>query len=44
VLVTFDNEMLSGITDGITENGALRLLTESGEPRIIFAGEIHRLR
>jgi BirA family biotin operon repressor/biotin-[acetyl-CoA-carboxylase] ligase len=42
--VVSGNEAISGITDGLEENGALRLKTESGEVKIIQAGDITLLR
>lgn len=37
-------EAITGVTRGIEENGALRVETESGELKIIQAGEIEKLR
>jgi len=39
-----ENEILNGMTDGLEDNGALRLATEDGEIRIIQAGDVQRLR
>jgi BirA family biotin operon repressor/biotin-[acetyl-CoA-carboxylase] ligase len=44
VRVTLENETISGMTDGIEENGALRVRTGAGETRIIQAGDVERLR
>lgn len=44
VQVKLANETLYGITCGIEENGALRVCVESGEIKIIHAGEVERLR
>ncbi|HZS07329.1 MAG TPA: biotin--[acetyl-CoA-carboxylase] ligase [Blastocatellia bacterium] len=44
VVVTLDDEQFTGVTDGLTETGALRLRTASGETRTIIAGEVSRLR
>jgi BirA family biotin operon repressor/biotin-[acetyl-CoA-carboxylase] ligase len=44
VRVFLENETLCGATDGIEENGALRVRTGAGETRIIQAGDIEKLR
>lgn len=45
VRVILENETISGgVTRGIEENGALRIETETGEIRIIQAGDVERLR
>lgn len=44
VRVKLENETLLGTTDGLEENGALRLKTENGQIRIIQAGEVENLR
>ena len=44
VRTTVGNEMLTGLTDGLEPNGALRLRTPDGNVAIIQAGEIERLR
>lgn len=44
VLVTLADEQLTGVTDGLTESGALRLRTADGVLKIILAGEVARLR
>ncbi len=44
VRVVAENETIFGTTRGIEENGALRLQTETGEVRLIHAGDVERLR
>ncbi len=44
VVVTLEDEKLIGVTDGLTETGALRLVTDGGDVRTILAGEVTRLR
>lgn len=44
VIVTLADEQLMGVTEGLTENGALRLRTPDGTEKIILAGEVARLR
>lgn len=44
VKAVLPNETICGTTRGIEENGALRLETETGEIRVINAGEIENLR
>jgi BirA family biotin operon repressor/biotin-[acetyl-CoA-carboxylase] ligase len=44
VRVRLENETLAGITRGIEENGALRLELDSGQVKIIHAGEVEQLR
>jgi BirA family biotin operon repressor/biotin-[acetyl-CoA-carboxylase] ligase len=44
VRVFLENETIYGTTGGIEENGALRVLTDTGETRIIQAGEVEKLR
>lgn len=44
VKVKLGNEEFSGTTDGLEENGALRVQTENGGIRIISAGDVERLR
>ena len=39
-----DQEILHGVTDGLSAIGALRIITETGERREIVAGEITHLR
>ena len=40
VRVTLENETVTGTTDGLEENGALRVKTGAGETRIIAAGDV----
>ncbi len=44
VRAVLENETIYGDTRGIEENGALRVETESGEIRIIQAGDVEMLR
>ncbi len=44
VRVTLENEMITGTTDGVEKNGALRVKTGTGEIRIIAAGDVENLR
>jgi BirA family transcriptional regulator, biotin operon repressor / biotin---[acetyl-CoA-carboxylase] ligase len=44
VRVTLENETIFGTTRGIEENGGLRLEMETGEVKIIHAGEVEQLR
>jgi BirA family biotin operon repressor/biotin-[acetyl-CoA-carboxylase] ligase len=44
VVITLDNEQLTGETAGLTESGALLVRTGAGEMRTILAGEVARLR
>lgn len=44
VRVLLENETVYGITRGIEENGSLRVETESGEIKIIHAGDVEQLR
>jgi BirA family biotin operon repressor/biotin-[acetyl-CoA-carboxylase] ligase len=44
VTVTMENETVAGLTNGLTREGALRVLTTTGETRVILAGEVARLR
>jgi BirA family biotin operon repressor/biotin-[acetyl-CoA-carboxylase] ligase len=44
VVVTIEDEKLTGVTDGLTETGALRLVTGDGAVRTILAGEVTKLR
>jgi BirA family transcriptional regulator, biotin operon repressor / biotin---[acetyl-CoA-carboxylase] ligase len=44
VRVVLENETIHGITRGIEENGALRVRQDSGEMRIIHAGDVENLR
>ncbi len=44
VIVNLDDEKIAGVTAGLTETGALRLIVDGGEVKIILAGEVMRLR
>ncbi|MBK8465068.1 MAG: biotin--[acetyl-CoA-carboxylase] ligase [Chloracidobacterium sp.] len=44
VRVTLENEVFHGITDGLEENGALRVKTSGGSVMIVQAGDVERLR
>lgn len=44
VTVTLADEQLTGVTEGLTESGALRLRTADGAMKIILVGEVARLR
>jgi len=44
VVVRIEEERLTGVTDGLTETGALRLVVDDGAVRTILAGEVSRLR
>jgi len=44
VRVVLENETIHGTTRGIEENGALRVELETGEIRIIHAGDVEQLR
>jgi BirA family biotin operon repressor/biotin-[acetyl-CoA-carboxylase] ligase len=44
IAVAMENEKYTGVTDGLTETGALRLVTGGGEVKTILAGEVTRLR
>ena len=44
VKVALANETISGTTRGIEADGALRVERESGEIRVVHAGEVERLR
>jgi BirA family biotin operon repressor/biotin-[acetyl-CoA-carboxylase] ligase len=44
VRVTFEREAFEGVTDGLEENGALRVRTSDGSLKIVQAGEVERLR
>lgn len=44
VKVVLENETIHGVTQGIEENGALRVGLETGEIRIIHAGDVEQLR
>ena len=44
VCVTLEDESFVGTTQGLEPNGGLRVIAESGELRIIQAGDVERLR
>lgn len=44
VRVTLQNETITGVTDGLEPNGALRLRKENGTTVIIQTGDVERLR
>ncbi len=44
VVVTIEDEKLIGVTNGLTETGALRLVVDGGDVRMILAGEVTKLR
>ncbi|MGE0128415.1 MAG: biotin--[acetyl-CoA-carboxylase] ligase [Blastocatellales bacterium] len=44
VVVNLDDEKIGGVTAGVTETGALRLIVDNGEVKTILAGEVTRLR
>jgi BirA family biotin operon repressor/biotin-[acetyl-CoA-carboxylase] ligase len=44
VRVVLENETLTGFTDGLEANGALRLKTGDGSVKIIQAGDVEQLR
>jgi BirA family biotin operon repressor/biotin-[acetyl-CoA-carboxylase] ligase len=44
VAITLDEEIVAGVTAGLTETGALRLLADDGSMKTILAGEVARLR
>jgi BirA family transcriptional regulator, biotin operon repressor / biotin---[acetyl-CoA-carboxylase] ligase len=44
VVVAIEDENLTGVTDGLTETGALRLVTGDGDVKTILAGEVTKLR
>ena len=44
VCVTLDGTTFDGTTDGLEENGALRVKTFGGSVRIVQAGDVERLR
>ena len=44
VQVSNGDELWQGTTSGVEKDGALRLLTESGEVRLVRAGDVHRVR
>ncbi len=44
VRVETGGETVTGVTDGLEENGALRVRTASGEVKIVQAGDVEQLR
>lgn len=44
VRIVLENETITGITDGLEVNGALRLKTADGDLKIIKAGDVEQLR
>jgi BirA family transcriptional regulator, biotin operon repressor / biotin---[acetyl-CoA-carboxylase] ligase len=44
IVVTIGKELLTGVTDGLTETGALRLVVDGGDVRTILTGDITKLR
>ena len=44
VRVTLSGSVLEGITDGLEENGALRVKTSDGSVKIVQAGDVEQLR
>lgn len=44
VRVTLAGSIIEGVTDGVEENGALRLVTGDGSVTIVQAGDVERLR
>jgi len=44
VRVTLDDIVIDGVTDGLEENGALRVKTVGGSVKIVQAGDVERLR
>ena len=44
VRVVLENETITGVTDGLEPNGALRVRRENGELSIIHAGDVEQLR
>lgn len=44
VRVNLENETITGVTDGIEYNGALRVLKDDGELIVVQAGDVQRLR
>jgi BirA family biotin operon repressor/biotin-[acetyl-CoA-carboxylase] ligase len=44
VSVTLANEMITGVTDGLEANGALRVKKDDGELTIVQAGDVERVR
>jgi BirA family biotin operon repressor/biotin-[acetyl-CoA-carboxylase] ligase len=44
VRVTLETETIEGVTDGLEDNGALRVAVGDGSVRIVHAGDVQRLR
>ncbi|MBC7900145.1 MAG: biotin--[acetyl-CoA-carboxylase] ligase [Saprospiraceae bacterium] len=44
VRIVLENEAITGVTDGLEVNGALRLKTPKGELKVIQAGDVEQLR
>lgn len=44
VRVALEHETIMGTTDGLEDNGALRLITKDGDLKIIQAGDVENLR
>lgn len=44
VRVTLPDQVIQGVTDGLEENGALRVKTADGNTTIVQAGDVERLR
>ncbi|MEO7660631.1 MAG: biotin--[acetyl-CoA-carboxylase] ligase, partial [Pyrinomonadaceae bacterium] len=44
VRVTLETEVIEGVTDGLEDNGALRVRTADGSLHIVQAGDVERLR
>ena len=44
VRVVLENETITGTTDGLEENGALRVRKSDGSVTIVQAGDVERLR
>lgn len=44
VRIVLENEAVTGVTDGLEENGALRLKTAEGEIRTVQAGDVEQIR
>lgn len=44
VRVTLTNETITGVTDGLEANGALRVKNDGGELTIVQAGDVERVR
>ena len=44
VRVVLENETVTGVTDGLEENGALRVRKDNGSVTIIQAGDVERVR